>query len=674
MSQNPIESDEQFEKDAKGQHERWQVEIDAATKNVKKWWSQGDKIVKRFLDERTRTGHDSKLNLFSANVQTQRAMLYGQTPAVQVDRRFADADDDQARVAGEMLERLLNSDIELDGDTYRDALYDALSDRLLAGLAVARVRYEAEFEERMLGEMGMQPIPEGVEITEDMMVEEVKTFEDAVVDYVHWKDFLWSPARVWSEVRWIAYRAYLTKDEAEKRFGDKAQLLQYSKSSARGQQNSEIKDDPWQRSEVWEIWCKDSGMVYWYSKGAGLILDEMEDPLELEGFFPSPKPLFANLTTSNLIPRPDFLMAQDQYLEIDNLTQRINTLQKAVKAVGVYDKSSDGLRRMLQEGVENDLIPVDNWAAFAEKGGLQGQVVWMPLVDVVNAMDKLREYRKELIELLYQITGMSDIMRGAASEGMKTATEQMIKAQFGSVRVQEIQKQFVEFATDLQKLKAEVIVKHFDDQTIFERSNIQFTVDAQLAQPALQLLRSHFLDYRVEIESEQIAAVDHAKLRNERTEYLEGLSRFMQTAAPMATQVPGSMPFLLEMLKIGMSGFRGSRQIETVMDKAIEAASQQQQQPQEQGPDPEQVKAQAKMQEVQMKGQQKMAEIERKAQADMQRIQAETQARMQELQAEQQADASREATQAHFNIQEEAAKAKIRSGEKVITAQFTGQP
>ena len=132
---------------------------------------------------------------------------------------------------------------------------------------------------------------------------------------------------------------------------------------------------------------------------------------------------------------------------------RIVLLEKAIKVVGVYDKAADGLQRMLNEAFNNDLIPVDNWAMFAEKGGIKGQVDWLPLEMVVAALTALRDYRTELINLLYQATGMSDIMRGATTQG-ETATAQSIKAKFASVRVQTQQDDFARFATDLQRLRS----------------------------------------------------------------------------------------------------------------------------------------------------------------------------------------------------------------------------
>jgi hypothetical protein len=255
--------------------------------------------------------------------------------------------------------------------------------------------------------------------------------------------------------------------------------------------------------------------------------------------------------------------------------------------------------------------------------------------------------------------------------GQMTATEAAMKARFGSVRVQEMQNQITDFATCLQRLKAEIIVKHFDDATIVQRSNVERTPDAPYIPQALQLLRNNLMDYRISIDAQQVSMTDFAALKAERLEYIQGLATFLQTAAPMAQQVPGSMPFLLELLKVGMAGFRGSRQMETIMDQAIEAAKQMAEQPQgEQQPDPGVQKEQIKLQQAQVKSQAKMQEIQAKAQADMQKVMADAQARMQELSAEVQADTQREAAQTRYNVMEEQQKAQIRAGEKIAVAQF----
>jgi hypothetical protein len=81
--------------------------------------------------------------LFTTDVQTRQAILYGRPPQVSVSRRFSDASDEVGRVAAEMLERLLNMDLEIATDGAAAAYEAALEDRLLPGMASVRLRYSA---------------------------------------------------------------------------------------------------------------------------------------------------------------------------------------------------------------------------------------------------------------------------------------------------------------------------------------------------------------------------------------------------------------------------------------------------------------------------------------------------------------------------------------------------
>ena len=139
----------------------------------------------------------------------------------------------------------------------------------------------------------------------------------------------------------------MTKEEATERFGNKvAEGLEYKQQLPDG---ADAKDNSYatdnknniQKAEVWEFWRKEDKRVYWYSTGADIILDSVEDPLQLGGFWPCPMPMVANLTTSLFLPRADFVIAQDLYNQVDELSTRISMITRAVKVVGVYDKNAE---------------------------------------------------------------------------------------------------------------------------------------------------------------------------------------------------------------------------------------------------------------------------------------------------------------------------------------------
>lgn len=647
MASEAAQDVEVFDDSPRGLHNRWQRELKAAGDAVKEWHDAGEKVIRRFLDKRdSDTGKMSRVNLFHANTTTLLAMLYGRPPQASVSRRFADASDDVARVAGEMLERHLNTDMESDGDGYNSALQYALQDRLLPGFGLVRVHYEAEMED--VEEVAAILSPEGVELAPAVPATQRKVEEDVDFEYLHWKDVRWTAgAKTWADVKWLAFKSCLSREECCERFGEEVGRTMPLKR----EKDKDGKAQPWGRAEVWEVWDSETEKVYWYCDGCAAILDVKDDPLELEGFFPCPKPMVANATTSELMPRPDFVLAQDLYDEIDTVRTRITLLERAIRVVGVYDKSAgETVRRLVSEADDNDLIPVDSWAMFAEKGGIRGSVDWLPIEQIANALATLRDYSAELIDLLYQVTGMADVMRGQAVAAGTSATEQAIKAKFGSVRVQAMQDDFARFASECASLKAEIISKHFDAATIIEGSNVMRTPDAAMAQQAVALIKSPELLFRVEVKPEAVSLTDFAALKSERMDLLMGLSTFLQAAAPLAAQMPTATPFMLQVLQWTLAGFKGASQIEGVLDTAIAQAQQAAQQPQGQAqqPDP------------------KLLATQMKVQGDVQKEQAKLQADLVRMNAEVQADAQREENQARWNVREAAAKQALGNANRTM--------
>ena len=667
----------------------WTKEVEAAQKRLRKFYKQGNDIVRRYVDKRegdqnvdyftpNRSSAASRLNLFHTNVSTLQSMLYGSVPRIDVAREHHDPDDDIARVAATLYQRILQADVDPSGKDLPSVLKAALQDRLLPGLGIARVRYEVETE--MVSTLDPNTL-------EPMEVEQTVS-EDAPIDYIHWQDFIWGWCRTWDELPWMGFRAWLTKEEATARFGKKkANKLEYKNQLPTGENNRDQTEDKDQRNniqkaEIWEIWQMSDKQVFWWSQGCDYPLDVQDDPLQLDGFWPVPKPMLANCTTTLMVPTADYILAQDLYNQIDELNTRIQIITRAIKVVGVYDKSaSDSVGRMLKEGVENDLIPVDNWAMFAEKGGLAGSIDWFPVQEVVGVLQTLKQVLGETIELLYQVTGMSDILRGANTDQYTSDGTNQLKAKFGSIRVQALQDEFARFASDLEGLKAEVISKHFDPQTIYKISSAQFMprADQDKVGPAIQLMQTPDLKWRVDIRPESIAMVDYAQLKQERTEFLNAMATYIQSAQAAAKEIPGSLPILLEMLKWGMAGFKGSNYLEGTMDVAIQAAEKAAQNPQQQDDgkgQAEQAKLEAekiKQQTEQMKIQGSIQKIQAKAQADMQLTQQKLQAAIAEIQADANRDQELENLQSQYALLEvaEELQAKLQEVEAELASTLT---
>lgn len=671
MATEKIDDLQRFEDTPEGQYKLWMIELQAAKDNLDEWKERAQKARDKFLDTRPEGQENERhLNLFTSNVQTLRAMLYGKVPSVNVGRRFGDPKDDVARVSSELLERCLNTDIERDGDGFKDAIGSALDDRLIGGLGQVRLRYVVQMGEREVPpKMGPMPMAAGT-MPQGMMpmvelapgyVETFKEFEDVETDYVHWADFLMSPSRTWADNRWVAFGVPMTRADLIQRFGEELGSvipLDAPTNYSDAAKESKI-DDVWGRAYVWEIWNKDDRKVRWLCEGYAQILDTKDDPLGLAGFFPCPRPLVANVTTSAFVPVPDFYFAQAQYREVDELTTRISKLQSAVAVKAVGDSGSEALKKIVTGG-ENEVILVENWAMHAERGGLKGVLDWFPLEAVVTTMRVLDEQRDRLIQQLYQITGLSDIIRGQANQGA-TATEQSIKAKFASVRLQALQDETSRFASDVQRIRAEIIASHFDDDTIVERANFAGGEDMALVQPALQLIRERFAAYRVEIKPENINLSDSATMKNERMEVMTALGQFFANTLPMRQMDPKAAEMLVEMAGWVLASLRGASVMEGVFDRYRASTAEAAQAPRPPPGPPPQVMV------AQMKAKGEMQKTQANLQADLVRTQAETQAEIAKQRAQLSADLTlKQADEAA------AARADARAAGMAAVQSFTG--
>lgn len=629
----------------------WTNEIAHSNKMLRDWKTKGLKIVARYLDDRPQySERDStrlfRLNMFHRNVKTQMAMMYSHLPTIDVARTQQDANDDQARVAGDILERLLNLDVQNKAEDYDTVLKSTLEDRLLPGLGCARVRYEVETEEVTNAEVKDSA---GFVVAEAYTETKV-VMEDAPIDYYYWQDVKWGWCRGWADMPWLSYRNYLTKEEATVRFGEeKAKSLQYKKQKVGQDEGLGRQEDNsnTNKAEVEEIWCKITKKVYWFSVGCADLLDTKEDPLGLRGFYPSPPFFMANPTTTLYKPTPDYHLAQDLYNEVDVLQTRIAIITEAVKVVGVYDASSEEIQRMFKEGFENDMLPVDNYAMFAEKGGVKGVIDWFPTEEVASVLTHLIAVRDQTLALLQNVTGMADVMQGQLQNQYEGVGQSQIKAQASSAVIQTLQEQFATFVSDLMQIKAEVICKHFDPETIITQSNILYSQNAEEAPQAVELLKQpEMANLRIEIRPESIAMIDYAKLKQERTEFLTAFSTFLQSSAPLIEAKPESLPFLLQMLQWTMSGYKGSNEIEGVLDKMVQQA---QQQPQEQEEDPEAAKAQGEVQKIEAKAQADMEVRRNDLEADIKTENTRHMNKMAEMKAQFMVDTKLEQTRGQIN-------------------------
>lgn len=596
--------------------QKWLNTISSYDNEFKKWEARTNKIVKRYRDDnRTQnTNETAKFNILWSNVQTLIPAVYARLPKANVSRRFGD-NDPVARVASQLIERALDFEIEHYPD-FRASMKHAVEDRFLGGRGVAWVRYEPHVRTQDMPEDGLQ-ITEDVDEV-DEYGNQVKTamgglageepqeeieYECAPTDYVHWKDFGHSVARTWEEVTAVWRWVYMTKESLAERFGEElAKKVPLDAGPETNKQYSQGSKD-FTRAKICEIWDKETGKVCWISKSYPQVLDERDDPLGLENFFPCAKPLYATMTSDTLVPVPDFVLYQDQATELDILTDRIDGLVKALRVRGVYDASQPALQRLLTEGDNNTLIPVDKWMGFSEKGGLKGSIDLLPIDTLSAALIQCYRARDEIKAQIYEITGISDIVRGQTSAS-ETATAQQIKGQYAGLRLRSMQEDVALFASELFQLKAQVICTKFQPSTILQyaAANAMQPADQALIPQAIQLLQDKPLrSFRIQVDADSLVQIDENQNKRDRVEFLQAMGGFLTQAVPMGQQMPELVPMLVELVKFGVSAYKKAEPIEGTIDQAMDQLQQKQQMASQQPPqpDPEMVKMQIEQQREQ---------------------------------------------------------------------------
>jgi hypothetical protein len=715
----------------------WKKELSRAERHFADFWKKGDKLYKLFAKQGQENDGNRKFAMLWANTEVLKPSIYARPPIPQVSRRYRDKDP-VGRLAAEILERASGFEFErMNLDSVLRAVRD---DLLLPGRGAAWVRYEAEIE----GDEGEEDddYAEGSEEqleakmqaetpqlpTAAPVVKEHKT----VVDYVHYRQFLHSPARRWEEVTWVAKAVYMTDKEGKARFkgnwkGVPLDHKAQSDSKADGVTDPKLENSQFAQATVYEIWCKTHKKVYFVAKGASRVLDTIDPYLDFEGFFPCPKPVYATVTNNSLIPTPDYKYYQDQAEEIDQLTGRIGKLIDSLKLVGFYPAGAEGdvsaaMEKALSPSTDSQMIPVASWAAFSERGG-GNAIVWLPIRDVMETLRACIEVRNQAVQDVYQITGISDILRGA-SNANETATAQSIKAQWGSVRVRDRQQELVRFARDLTRMVCEVISENYDPQYLITMTNIEMPQEPppppqqppmqpppptgdpqqdQMAQQQMQqmmqqqqqamtayqqqvqeyqaamqkvqaafelLANDDMRGYRIEVETDSTIQPDEDAEKQRRTEFVTAIGGLLQQAVPLLGAAPELASLVGETILFTARGFRAGRQLEDVIEQAFKAVQDRLSQPPPQQPDPSAAMMQAKQKEKEMDLQFK----QQVQQIDLQNKQQAHQLELQIMQENGQAAVAMKQQEAQSNlaVAAEANAMKLSHGRDMMRDQIMG--
>lgn len=614
--------------------------------------------------------------LFWANASVLQPSIYANPPEPVVTPKFLDRRP-VYQAASEVLERCCSTAFEL---ANIDELMKLVRDDLaLIDRGVTWLRYESK---------------------KDYDGDPDYATERVCIDFKNRRDFLHSLSRNWREVSWVAAASYLTRKEARERFykysGDSYQDVDYMIDR---DVNEVGGTDERERGKFWEIWDRPSGRVVWVAEGCEDILDEDDPHLALRNFFPCPKPAYGTVQRGSLVPVPDVLQYKDQLDEINLLTAKIHALSEAIVVRGFYPAGGGEIAEAIQTAISMNspgevLVPIKNWASF---GNTQDPILWMPIDTIAQTITGLVALRKQIIDDIYQIMGLSDIMRGATSPE-ETLGAQQLKSQYGSTRTKDKQQELVRIARDMVEICSEIITEKFSKVTVIKMSQTQLPTDAMVndrmrmieqqvqflqaqmqqaqaspqarmqmqqnpdqAQQASQQAQQQLQDaqdelrqlaevptidqvftflsdnraraFVLDIETDSTILVDEMGEKQARNEFMGVFSQVLPQLAQLISAAPESADFCAELLKFSTAPYRAGRSMEGAIDDFAERIKQKSKGPQ--APDPTTAQNQAAIQIEQIKAQTQTANKQAQLQFDMQKLQQEDRHKQMEIASQQ---------------------------------------
>lgn len=533
---------------------KWIEKIRQAEKREEDWFKRAEKAEKAYLaDEKDAP----EFNILHSNVETIVPSIYNSAGTPDIRPRH-NAKDELGKLVADILERSILSMI--DDNRMDTEVEEAAQDAFVAGRGVVRIKFDADVTEQpamAMGPMGPEPVIDPA--TGLPQMQQVVQNERVQYESVSFRDYREGPATRWENVPWVAFKHTLLHEEIEK-LQDEAMAEAYGKTETDSESDEETDGC------VWEIWCKDSRRVYFIVGDSNKVLKIVDDPLRLSGFFPLPAPVQPIKAVAKRMPVVPFEVYKTLADELDDLTKRIRGLTSVLQAKGVGIGEGTVYEDLAAAG-DGEIVMAADMENILQAGGLDKAIMWWPIDRIIQVIRELNAQREQTKQAIYEITGISDIIRGqgAASE---TATAQQIKTQWGSLRIKKMQNLLSRLVRDLFVLTAEVMSLHFQPQTLQKLSGVQIPPEA------MELLKKPLDHYRIDIESDSTVRADLVKGRQEMSEFLAGTAQFFSTMTPIASQAPAALGPIVEIYSAFARQFNLGKQAEDALDQLTQMAQE----------------------------------------------------------------------------------------------------
>ncbi len=539
--------------------DRWQKRLSRAEEYWKPFHDLIEETRKYYGNEKNKNKH----NIFWASVEIMKPFLYFKQPRPYVDRREKSSDPVIA-AACRIVENALVWNLEqFDFDS---VVKYARNDFLISGMGILEEKYEAEMQSAEV----------------DGEISEIKSSERVITSYFDPADFLADSEKVgiWEDAGWAARKIWMTKQEVIDAFGEEVKNLIVEP----GEKDYQGKD-----TLIYKVWDKETAKIYWISKECKTrFLKVSDDLLKLPGFFPFPKPIFATQRNDSLLPVPDYAEIKALLDELDGVTNRMKLTMKALKVSGAYDSAFPELGNILNKDVT--LVSIPDFGKLRDAGGLRGIMDFAPIEQYLNVLKQLSERRQQLKAELFELTGVSDIMRGN-SDPNETATAVKQKTNFGSLRNQDRQNDMQRFLTDLFKIKAEIICENFSAEMLAGFLPATNVYPPEVVFKAVQYLKTEKLN-GLALGIETDTAFNQDAEAQKAMETVKAVNDMIKIAFEVISAQPLLLPLYKQMMISVVATLPNARQFESVIEQTFAKIGRQLSQPRQPQPNPQLLAAQ----------------------------------------------------------------------------------
>jgi hypothetical protein len=545
---------------------KWMEKIRTAEKRDENWRKDAQKAEDTYsMDGEGQNQPD--FNILYSNVETIVPAIYNSTPVPDIrpkwdrerpevqgpDGQMVSMPDPYADVAN-MLERAVT--VQIDDNALDTEVEGAAQDSFIAGRGIIRLRMDVDVED-FIEEVVTADEMTGEETVEQVEMQTVKN-ERVLYEVVPWRDYLEGPASRFGDLPWMAFRHSITQE----------QMSDYDDDMIKSQATDAQLEPDEDEMTVWEIWCLSDRTVK-FIRDDGLIMKVADDPLGLAQFWPVPKPVQPICLTGKRTPINPYKVYSKLAEELDTISRRINAIVSGLKLRGAVVGDMKDIEALSEAG-DNTLIPINNVEGLAQTGGLDKAIVWWPVDQAIKVLKELYLAREQTKQAIYEITGISDIVRGA-SQAAETATAQNIKTQWGSLRINKMQRLIERMVRDVFVLTSEIISKNFSPERMKEITGMEITEEM------MQIMDGGVEQYKVDVESDSTVRADLTRQKGEMAEFLRGTAEFFNTMSGVVMQAPQMAVPVVDLYSAFARQFNLGKQAEQAVEMMGQIAKQAQQ-------------------------------------------------------------------------------------------------